>query len=190
MNNYYFSILALLSTVSLVAMEQPEKMSFPSLLSESVSQPRAPIVAAIEKIEVTPEQKSALFAAVRTNNATQIKDLLNKSANPQELANSNDPRTGISALREAATGGYSDVIEELIRAGAGPDTADSYNMTPLMLAALQGHVDTVFKLMKLGANVNAKDRGGQTVLQWVQFGAATPEVKAKITQMLKDAGAR
>lgn len=189
MNNYYFSILALLSTVSLVAMEQPEKMSFPSLLSESVSQP-APAVATVEKIEVTPEQKTALFAAVRTNNATQIRDLLNKSANPQELANSNDPRTGISALREAATGGYSDVIEELIRAGAGPDTADSYNMTPLMLAALQGHVDTVFKLIKLGANVNAKDAGGQTVLQWVQFGAATPEVKAKITQMLKDAGAR
>ena len=60
-----------------------------------------------------------------------------------------------------------------------------------MMAALNGNKDVMITLIGHGANVNAKDAGGQSVLNYVQFGGATSaQQKAELTKILRDAGAQ
>ncbi len=135
------------------------------------------------------QHEAQLFDAVHHGNAKAVDNILRSSRNPKALANSS--HGGIAVLREAATNGNSEVIKTLIRNGAKADAPDGYNMTPLMLAVLQGHKDAAFWLIKLGADVNAKDMGGQSVLNWVDFGGGTtPQQKAELKDMLIKAGAK
>ena len=164
----------------------------------------APIAYSMEKEQatITQDEANALFEAVKVNNAATVAKLLEQSANPEALANSASEtaaknRQGrvmfisrIGSLRQAAERGNTEIVNLLIQSGANPDQPDSYDITPLMMAALQGHYDTALRLIKLGANVNAKDKSNQTPLKYVQVGGGTnAEQKAQLTKLLKDNGA-
>lgn len=162
-------------------MKYGKQFLIASLLASSMA------ISAMQPQEANTAKVSQLFAAIRAKNLGQVESILSGSDH-EALANSNFK--GIAALREAATGGNLPIVQALIRAGADIDVADSYNMTPLMLAILNGHTDVAFALIKAGANVNAKDKSGQSVLQWVQFGGSTtPAQKAELTKLLKEYGA-
>lgn len=61
-------------------------------------------------------------------------------------------------LMAAALKGRSEVIEELLRRGAKPDRWNRKGWTPLHLAAREGHVDSVVRLLEGGAPVDAPGR--------------------------------
>jgi ankyrin repeat protein len=57
-----------------------------------------------------------------------------------------------------------DTADLLIRAGANPNAANDYGVTPLALACANGSAAMVEKLLKAGANSNAALQTGETVL--------------------------
>ncbi len=94
--------------------------------------------------------------------------------------------THMTALMMAAPYGDEDSIECLLKAGARVNERDSRGMTPLMfsIATDHAHLSTVRELIKAGADVQAKDQNGDSVLDWAnKYGQ--PEVIA----MLRAAGA-
>eukprot|EP01046_Picozoa_sp_COSAG06_P040764 COSAG06_NODE_4967_length_3824_cov_7.590604_2_plen_323_part_00 len=59
-------------------------------------------------------------------------------------------------------------VRAYVAAGYGVvDVRDGVHaITPLMLAAAHGHVETMMALLEMGANINASDNDGATVLMW------------------------
>ena len=113
---------------------------------------------------------------------------------------------GARPLHLAAAGGWTDVIERLLDAGAAldaptaptpaalwrlaapPDAAPVFGQTPLAVAAREGKVAAVRLLLARGANPNAADSALRTPLH----AAARPwwrECRASVALLL-DAGAR
>ena len=66
----------------------------------------------------------------------------------------------------AARGGRTDALKALVGRGADINVADGSGTTPLMLAVLGGHLDTVLQLvMACGADMNRRDHSGRTALE-------------------------
>jgi ankyrin repeat protein len=78
-------------------------------------------------------------------------------------------------------------VKALLTAGARADEPDLRKMTPLMYAIATDtpRLGTIRQLIAAGANVNAKDRTGESVLDW-ELKYRNPEVLA----ILKKAGAQ
>lgn len=65
----------------------------------------------------------------------------------------------MTALMEAATCGYNDIIRLLLDSGANIDIEDVRGDTAINMAAARGHVDTVRFLVDQGALVNIAAHG-------------------------------
>jgi ankyrin repeat protein len=75
-------------------------------------------------------------------------------------------KDGSTALHYAAACGQTAVVKTLVDQGKCPvDIRDNANNTPLHLAAGCGYVETVTMLLRLGADINAKDITDCTPLQ-------------------------
>lgn len=70
----------------------------------------------------------------------------------------------LGQLFNAAKSGEHLAIIPLIQAGAQVDVQDPDGWTPLMHAALRGHVEAAKVLLSMGADVNAHDGWGNTPL--------------------------
>ena len=62
--------------------------------------------------------------------------------------------TGHTALHHAAVGGYEDVVQVLIAAGANVEEQNENGHTPLMESASAGHVGVAKILLDAGAGIN------------------------------------
>ena len=86
----------------------------------------------------------------------------------------------------AAAHGETVVLERLIASGASIDfEVDNFNQTPLMGAAWGGYADTLVVLLRHHADVNHKNRKGETALR-----LAKEQGHPDIVQLLKAAGAK
>uniref|UniRef100_A0AAU7YKD6 Ankyrin repeat domain-containing protein n=1 Tax=Wolbachia endosymbiont of Oeneis ivallda TaxID=3171168 RepID=A0AAU7YKD6_9RICK len=96
---------------------------------------------------------NGLFAAVRSGDANQVADLINKG----DDVNARDNR-GNTSLHLAAIADELQVVEKLIEGGADVNAKNNHGATPLHWAALNQNVNIVEKLIEKGANVNEKNK--------------------------------
>ncbi|MDF2775523.1 MAG: hypothetical protein K0S86_5024 [Geminicoccaceae bacterium] len=75
-----------------------------------------------------------------------------------------DTKVKALALFDAAFHGDSGAVDALLIAGAPLDARDRRGGTPLMVAAANGHDETVLLFLDWGADVNASDLTGLTPL--------------------------
>jgi len=101
-----------------------------------------------------------LYLACVNGSASMVRLLLSAGANP------NDPfHTGATPLMTAARTGRVDAIETLIAHGADIDGRDtSGEQTALMWSVAERHAPAARTLIKQGASVRARSKGGFTAL--------------------------
>jgi ankyrin repeat protein len=90
---------------------------------------------------------------------------------------------GEKPLRWAVQGGHLKIIKRLIDKGADPTEPDSEGMTPLDVAAGEGHKNIVKYLLKYGVDVNQESDGGTALHKACAYG------EFEIARLLIDAGA-
>jgi len=77
-----------------------------------------------------------------------------------------------------------EVISLLLENGAAVDQKDHFGHTPLMVAAIDGHVEAAELLLAKGAAINAKNKGGFTPLMF-----AAMEGHPAVAKLLLERGA-
>lgn len=111
-----------------------------------------------------------LIGATKYNNPEAVRLLLENNANPNH-----QNQSGISALMLASEQGFYECVKNLCEGKANVElapsgkTALSMNLsgqTPLFCAAKEGHLDIVKYLLERGANPNATNHYGVSVL-WI-----------------------
>ncbi|WP_265041633.1 ankyrin repeat domain-containing protein [Wolbachia endosymbiont (group B) of Melanostoma mellinum] len=105
-----------------------------------------------------------LFAAVRSGDANQVADLINKG----DDVNARDNR-GNTPLHLAVLADKLQVVEKLIERGADINAKNNHGGTPLHWAALNQNVSIVEKLIEKGANVNEKNKYDNVPLHYAAF---------------------
>jgi len=131
-------------------LEPPEKVS-----SRHSHHHREPKV----DLDVWSSGATPLLAAVRGRHLKTTKCVLESGADP-DLA----PKTGITALEEAAQAGLLDVVNLLLVYGAKADHHDHKGDTALIIASRWGHSHTARCLLQNGAKVNEQNMKGSTAL--------------------------
>jgi len=120
--------------------------------------------------------QTALMWAAAQGQADMVKYLASKGANLNERGRVNqwerkiiaEPRPkdlnkgGFSALHYAAREGCAACVQNLLTAGADPDSEDPDRMTPLLLALMNMHFDTAAVLVKGGADLDKWDLWGRS----------------------------
>ncbi|XP_065353147.1 ankyrin repeat domain-containing protein 17 isoform X5 [Cloeon dipterum] len=109
--------------------------------------------------EVNDEGYTPLMEAAREGHDEMVALLLGQGAN----INAQTEETQETALTLACCGGFVEVSEFLIKAGADIEAGAS---TPLMEASQEGHIDLARYLLTVGANVNATTSTGDTALTY------------------------
>ena len=90
-----------------------------------------------------------------------------------------------TALVWAADKGMSDIVDDLVKAGAKLEFTDSVGNTALIIAAIDGNIPIVKCLLAAGADVNARGRENCTALIQASGMGHLP-----VVDLLLDAGAR
>ncbi len=96
-------------------------------------------------------------------NEKQIRSFLSTNPNIQQIDNFKYSN-GDTLLIKAIACGSTDLVDELLMAGANPDIANKLGVTPLQVACLFGNLEIVKRLTEANANVNAVDSTKCTAL--------------------------
>jgi ankyrin repeat protein len=118
--------------------------------------------------------KTALLIAVAQGNREMVRELLDHGADPN-LCNKN---TDFSPLMIASRDGYSSLARDLLVAGADPNHRGHAGFTPLFLAVQKENEEIAGFIVLFGADIDAKDSKGRTVLDVVKR-------KSKIGEILQ-----
>jgi ankyrin repeat protein len=146
-----------------------------------------------------PSQKdkggfTALLNSFQTNDPEMTKMLLSAGSDTNvantftgQVKNGPIQMIHMTPVFMAAPEAEPSVVKSLLSAGAHPDEGDMRKMTPLMFAVAvdRPSLENVRQLIAAHADVNAKDRNGESVLDWANK-FANPDV----IKMLKTAGAK
>ncbi len=87
-------------------------------------------------------------------------------------------------LLDAVQADQQDIIASMLRAGANPNAANRYGITPLWMAATNGSTAVTQMLLKAGADATAKLPHGETALM-----TASRTGKPEVIRLLLEAGA-
>ncbi|KAF5401982.1 Ankyrin repeat domain-containing protein 17 [Paragonimus heterotremus] len=130
--------------------------------------------------EVNDEGYTPLMEAAREGHEETVALLLAVGAD----VNARTEETQETALTLAACGGFIEVCEMLLNAGADIEVGGVGCSTPLMEASQEGHLELVRRLLQRGAAVNAVTATGDTALHY-----AAENGHVKVCKELLDWGA-
>jgi uncharacterized protein len=111
-------------------------------------------------------QRFDILAIAATNNDIELLKIgLEGGADPKAIAGNYDG----TALITAAHRGHTEIVKALLEAKAPPDHVNSMGWTALTMCVVLGnnskeHIATVEALVKAGADVDIKDRSGNSAL--------------------------
>ncbi len=116
------------------------------------------------QVEVRNAQdESPLMLAALRGQLDWVKKLVDRDADVN--------KTGWTPLHYAATGGHVPVIEYLLEHSAYIDAESPNGTTPLMMAAMYGSPEAVKHLIQAGADLQIKNGGNMTALDFAQRGS-------------------
>ena len=121
--------------------------------------------------QAAPNGNTALMMAAFKHHKQPVLALLDKGAAVN--------RPGWSALHYAAASGDDEIARILLASGAALNAPARGLLTPLMIAAREGHESTVKVLLDAGADVRPTDSDNQTALQIAEK-ADKPRIAALI----------
>lgn len=114
---------------------------------------------------------TALHWAVVNDDAALVKTLIASGASLKATTRDES----LTPLFLAAAAGSAALINDLLQAGADPESANALGTTALMVAAGSGSIDALKTLLNHGAKLNAAESHGQTALM---FAAAQNRAEA------------
>src|SRR5262247_2496128 len=131
----------------------------------------------VNAVEKFHEQTALMWAAAQSQPA-MVKVLVDAGADVNARSKVNNwerqvtaearaiarPSGGLTPLLYAARQGCAECVKILAEAGADLDLGDPDNVSPLLMASLNGHWDTAEYLINKGTNVNKWDWWGQSPL--------------------------
>ena len=100
---------------------------------------------------------------------------LNDESETADLIRNRGGKTSkeLIALSDAVRTGNIEDVKKHLSAGADVNEKDKHGLTPLHLAAANGHKELAELLIEKGADVNAKDEDGWTPLDYAESGKFT-----------------
>ena len=133
----------------------------------------------VNKVKHTP-----LMIAAKRGHLNALTLLIKHGAHDVDLQDSD----GYTALHYAVYGSdiSCEILSCLIGIGADVNARTNNGVTPLMIAAEEGHINAVTSLVKCGANVDLQDKDGQTALDHALYGS---DVSSDILSCLIGSGA-
>lgn len=147
--------------VVLIALREDANRAFKVLLDASDFDPE----------RVAPNGNNALMLAAYKRNKPAVLDLLGKGAKVD--------RPGWTALHYAAASGDVEIAAMLLDKQAPIDADSPSQLTPLMMAAREGHQPVVRLLLARGADARRKNNEGLTASQ-IALRADKPAIAAVI----------
>lgn len=97
---------------------------------------------------------------------------------------------GVSPLRLAVTGGFTDGVTILLAHGAKVDDADAQGETPLISAVHQRNLDMVRALLAAGANPRRADGSGRSAQDYARLDDHATAIADAIEENLKKSAAK
>lgn len=95
-----------------------------------------------------------------------------------------------NVLHEACRGGRVDLVNNLLRSGAPPDSPNTKGSTPVHYAVQSGKPEIIHLLTHAGAPIDALDAKGRTPLHWSSDGGAPPMLVESLLAAGADVGRR
>jgi ankyrin repeat protein len=120
-----------------------------------------------------------LIDAVKASNREAVQALLKKSTAATDV-NATEA-DGTTALHWAVRADDQDIARLLLRAGAKPNVANRYGVTPILLAAENANAALIEILLAAGADANASLPQGETVLMTAARTGNPAAVEALLT---------
>lgn len=93
------------------------------------------------------------------------------------------PGDGYSLLHAFAKRGRTTVVEHILDKGADPNARDNFNLTPLLRAVMEGHVEMARLLIRKGADIEATYEGNTPLIE------ATLQKNNELVKLLIEHGA-
>jgi ankyrin repeat protein len=130
---------------------------------------------------VAPDAKdetgeTALLSASLAGHADVVAVLVKRGAG---MESRND--RGLTPLHGAAYAGNLETVRLLVESGAAVNDADNvFKVTPLIIAAEEGHADVISFLAGHGADLEWTERAGYTALSRAVFGDHPEAIKALV----------